>query len=72
MNHDTELQGLSIALKVVLVSLADDISKVNNPKHLTDLKQEFDKMTNWMIHMTTCMDNLNEWLSAFGDPEEKQ
>ena len=71
MNHDSELQILGLMLKVVLAKYDAEISMVNT-KHRTELIKEFEKAQHYMVKMTKIFDDLNEWFSAFGSPEEKQ
>ena len=66
MNHDCDLQILGLALKLVLSQYDAEISQINDPKHRSGVVQEFDKAQHYMIKMTQCFDDLNQWFTAFG------
>lgn len=70
MNHDNELRILGLSLKLVLARIDADISKIQDPKHQVMMKQQFEKAQHWMIKMTEALDDLNEWLTAFGPEVE--
>ena len=66
MNHDNELRILGLSLKIVMAQIDADISKIQDPKHQVMMKQQFEKAQHWMIKMTEALDDLNDWLTAFG------
>ena len=72
MNHDNELRILGLALKLVLSQYDAEISMIKDPKHRSGVIQEFEKAQHFMIKMTQSFDDLNQWFTAFGAPEEKQ
>ena len=73
MNHDGELRMLGLALKVVLAKFDADIGKITDARHLSEVKQGFDKAQHFMLKMSQAFDDLNAWLTAFGPKgDEKQ
>ena len=66
MNHDGELKVLGLVLKLVLSKYDAEIGLINDPKHRTGVIQEYEKAQHYMIKMTKCLDDLNEWFTAFG------
>lgn len=70
MNHDEDLKNLGLALKIVLAKFDNEIDKINNPKHKVYQRQEFDKICHYMVKMSLLMDEMNRWLTAFGDKDE--
>ena len=66
MNHDGDLKVLSLALKLVLSQYDAEISQIKDAKHRTGVIQEFEKAQHYMLKMSKCLDDLNEWFSAFG------
>lgn len=70
MNHDEDLKNLGLALKIVLAKFNDEIHNIKDPKHRVEQIQQFDKICHFMVKMTLLMDEMNRWLSAFGDNNE--
>ena len=66
MNHDSELQMLGMMLKVVLAKYNAEIAQITDSKHRSEVIQEFDKAQHYMIKMTTVLEYLNQWFTAFG------
>ena len=66
MNHDNDLKVLGLALKLVLSQYDAEIGLIKDPKHRTELNQEFEKAQHYMIKMTKCLDDMNCWFTAFG------
>lgn len=66
MNHDNDLKILGLVLKLVLSQYDAEISHIKDPKHRSGVVQEFEKAQHYMIKMTTIMDDLNQWFTAFG------
>ena len=66
MNHDNDLKVLSLALKLVLSQYDAEICKITDPKHRNEVIQEFEKAQHYMLKMTQCFDDLNQWFTAFG------
>ena len=70
MNHDEDLKNLWLALKIVLAKFDGEIHNIKDPKHRVEQIQQFDKICHYMIKMTLLMDEMNRWLTAFGDKDE--
>lgn len=66
MNHDGDLKVLGLALKLVLSQYDAEISEIMDPKHRTQVIQEFEKAQHYMVKMTQVLDDLNCWFTAFG------
>ena len=72
MNHDGELKVLSMALKRTIKAFDSDVCDICSAKHRIEQKQELDKAVHYMLKMTEKLDDLNEWLTAFGKGSEWQ
>ena len=70
MNHDEDLKALGESLKNVLSKFEDEIHNIKDPKHKVEQIQQFDKICHYMVKMSLLMDEMNRWLSAFGDKDE--
>lgn len=71
MNHDKELIKLSWPLKMVSMAFANDILEIKDPRHRIEMQQKYDKFIHWAIKMTETLDDMNEWLTAFGPGVDK-
>lgn len=72
MNHDGELKVLSMALKRTIKAFDEDVCDICSAKHRTEQKQELDKAVHYMLKMAEKLDDINEWLTAFGKGSEYQ
>ena len=72
MNHDGELQVLGMALKRTIKAFDSDVCDICSAKHRIEQKQELDKAIHYMIKMSEKLDDLNEWLTAFGPGSDYQ
>ena len=72
MNHDNDLKVLGLALKLVLSQYDAEIQQIKDAKHRSGVIQEFDKAQHYMIKMTQCFDDLNQWFTAFGVERVKE
>lgn len=70
MNHDDDLMVLDLALKIVLAKFDFEIRNIKDPKHRVEQIQQFEKICHFKVKMTSLMDEMNRWLSAFGDKDE--
>jgi len=66
MNHDPELEKLATVLKISLIAFESEINQIADQKHRTDLIQTLDKAKHYMLKMYDSLDNVNQWLKAFG------
>lgn len=66
MNHDGELKILGMALKRTIAVFDSDIRDIISAKHRTEQKQQLDLAVHYMIKMSEKLDDMNEWLTAFG------
>ena len=72
MNHDGELKVLGMAIKRTILAIQSDVNDVLSAKHRTELNKKLDLASHWAIKMSEELDDLNEWLTAFGPEEEQQ
>lgn len=72
MNHDGELKILGMALKRTIGSIRSDINDIISAKHRDDQMKKLDLAIHWMLKMTDQLDDLNQWLTAFGPEEDQQ
>ena len=72
MNHDGELKVLGMALKRTIKAFDSDVCDIRSAKHRTEQKQELDKAIYYMIKMSEKLDDINEWLTAFGPGSDYQ
>ena len=69
MNHDGELKVLGMALKRTIKAFESDVSDIISAKHRTEQRQQLDLAIHYMLKMSDALDDLNEWLTAFGTPD---
>ena len=72
MNHDGELKVLGMALKRTIAAFNEDVCDICSAKHRTEQKQQLDIAIHYMLKMSEKLDDLNEWLTAFGKGSEYQ
>ena len=72
MNHNEAYGRFCTAYADLLHDLISDIKRIENPKHKVEKQQEFDKLDYYVHKGMIVMIELNNWLTVFGSPEEKQ
>ena len=72
MNHNEAYGRFCTAYADLMHDVICDINQIKNPKHKVEKQQEFDKLDYYVHKGMIVMIELNDWLTAFGSPEEKQ
>ena len=66
MNHNEEINRFALAYADLALSLIIDIQSIKNTKHRIEKKQELEKINHYLRKVGLIIDDLNEWLTAFG------
>lgn len=66
MNHTSKIQDMELEYKLLIGDFMKDLQRIGYPKHKAEQLQVFDKIIYWHEKMKKSIDELNDWLSAFG------